>query len=87
LTLGSHADDEFSEVAAFQHADEGVGRILQTIDDVFPIADAAICDAGADLAQEVRTTWRAIFSVMSISPCLRSDARGTAIDIHALVAR
>ena len=37
LTLGSHADDEFSEVAAFQHADEGVGRILQTIDDVFTI--------------------------------------------------
>ena len=52
LTLGIHADEEFSEVASFQHADEGFGRILQTIDDVFPIADAAVRDACTNLAQE-----------------------------------
>jgi len=42
LTLGIHADEEFSEVAAFQHADEGFGRVLQAVHDVFTIADVAV---------------------------------------------
>ena len=40
LTLGSYADDEFSEVAAFQHADEGGWRILKAVGDVLAIANA-----------------------------------------------
>src|SRR5262245_26676777 len=44
----------FAEIAAFQHADEGGGRILKAVGDVLAIADAAIGDSGADSAQERR---------------------------------
>src|SRR5688572_1805166 len=50
--LGAHSDDQLAEVAPFQHADEGFGRLLQTVDDILAVADAAIGDAGTDLAQE-----------------------------------
>src|SRR5882724_6320882 len=47
-----HSDDEFSEVAPFEHADESLRRLLQPIDEVFAIADAAVGDASDDLPQE-----------------------------------
>jgi hypothetical protein len=54
LQLGVHADDQLAEVASFQHADKGFGRLLQTVDDILAVADAAVGDAGSDLAQECR---------------------------------
>jgi hypothetical protein len=50
--LGVYSDDQLAKVASFQHADEGFGRLLQTVDDVLTVADAAIGDAGTNLAQE-----------------------------------
>ena len=52
--LGVHADDQLAEVASFQHTDKGFGRLLQTVDDILAVADAAVGDAGSDLAQECR---------------------------------
>ena len=52
--LGVHADDQLAEIASFQHADKGFGRLLQTVDDILAVADAAVGDAGSDLVQECR---------------------------------
>ena len=52
--LGVHSDDQLAKVASFQHADKGFGRLLQTVDDILAVADAAVGDAGSDLAQECR---------------------------------
>jgi hypothetical protein len=52
LTLGIHADDKFSEVTSFQHADECFRRFLQTVDDVLTIVvviAAALGRAGQSL--------------------------------------
>ena len=48
--LCAHSDDQLAEVASLQHADESFGRVLQIVDEVFAITDAAIGDAGADFA-------------------------------------
>ena len=56
--LGVHSDDQFAEVASFQHADKGFGRLLQTVDDVLAIANAAVRDAGSDLANVATTAVR-----------------------------
>src|SRR5687767_14691391 len=47
--LGVRADDQLAEVASSQHADKGFGRLLQTVDVVLAVADAAVGDAGSDL--------------------------------------
>ena len=44
IGLGIHSDDQLAEVASLQHADKGFGRLL------LAIANAAIGDAGTDLA-------------------------------------
>lgn len=51
--LGVHPDDQLPEVASLEHADEGSRRALETVDDVLTVADAAVADAGTDLAQKV----------------------------------
>jgi hypothetical protein len=48
--LYAHSDDNPAEIMTNQHADECLRRFLQTIDEV--LANAAIGDAGTDLAQE-----------------------------------
>src|SRR5580765_2646937 len=45
-------DDELAEVAPLQHADEGLRRLLQAVDEVLAIPDVAVSDAGADFSQE-----------------------------------
>ena len=50
--LCAHSHDQLAEVATFQHTLSERHRFLQTIDEVLAIADAAIGDAGSDLAQE-----------------------------------
>jgi len=52
------SNDEFAKIASFQHADESLRRILQSINEVLAIPDAAVGDAGADLLQEVREVLR-----------------------------
>src|SRR5262249_59300531 len=47
--LPAHPDNELAEVAPLQHADEGLRRPLQPIDEVLAIADAATRDAGTYL--------------------------------------
>jgi hypothetical protein len=37
---------------SIEHPDEGCGRLLQTVDEVLALTDAAGRDACADLAQE-----------------------------------
>src|SRR5882724_91212 len=50
--LRCHSHNDLAEVASFQHADKGFGRLVQTVEDVLAIANAAVRDAGSDLAQE-----------------------------------
>ena len=38
----SNADNQFAEVLAFQHSDESLGRILQTINNVFTVLYASL---------------------------------------------
>lgn len=38
---------------AVEHSDECFGRLLQTVDNVIPVANAAVGDAGSDLVQEL----------------------------------
>ena len=52
--LRRDAHECLSEIAAFQHADEGSRRILKALGDVLAIADAPIADGSADGAQERR---------------------------------
>src|SRR5262245_64853781 len=47
-----HPDDELAEVPTLEHAEEGLRCLLQSIDEVLAIPDAAVGDAGADLPQE-----------------------------------
>jgi len=83
VLLCSDAYDNLAEVPSLEHPVEGLGRFLQTVDDVFTITDAAVRDASTDLAQEfggrksvnlglpcgraARTICRALAVVMSIS--------------------
>src|SRR5712691_10120405 len=53
MTLGVHPDDQLPEVLPLEHADEGSRRALETIDNILTVADAAVGDAGTDLAEEV----------------------------------
>jgi len=48
----AHSDDQLVEIAPFQHAAEGFGRVLQTVNEVLAVADVATSDAGTDFAQE-----------------------------------
>src|SRR5689334_16600643 len=43
--LSTHSHDRLAEVLSVEHADEGFGRLLQTIDDVFAISNPAFPDA------------------------------------------
>jgi hypothetical protein len=40
------------EVPSLQHADESFGRVLQTVDEVLAVADAALGDGGTNVSQE-----------------------------------
>ena len=51
-SLGPDSDDDLAEIVALEHADKGFRRLLQTVDDVFAIADPAFRDAGPDFARE-----------------------------------
>src|ERR1700730_10340943 len=51
-SLGFHSNDDLAEVLSVEHSDERFGRFLETVNDVFAITDAAICDTCSDLAQE-----------------------------------
>src|SRR5207249_723896 len=51
-SLCAHSYNQLAEVASLQHANEGFWRVFQTVDEVLAITDAAVGDAGADLAQE-----------------------------------
>src|SRR6266436_6166551 len=61
--LGIHSDDQLAEIASFQHADKGFGGLLQTVDDIFAVADAAVDDACTDLVEEFRVVLFAKFGV------------------------
>jgi hypothetical protein len=50
--LSSHSDHNLAEIMSIEHPDKGCGRLLETIDDVLAIANAAVRDAGADLARQ-----------------------------------
>jgi len=56
--LGVHADDQLAEVASFQHADKGFGRLLQAVDDILAITDTAVGDAGTGFAYDFRSSIR-----------------------------
>ena len=47
------AHDQFAEVPAFQQSDEGFGRVLQSINNVFAVLDAAFVKPGAHLLVEL----------------------------------
>src|SRR5260370_6707959 len=52
LSDSSDPYDELAEIAPVQHSNEGFGRVLQAIYDVFAIANAAVGNAGADFPQK-----------------------------------
>jgi hypothetical protein len=47
-------DDQFAENTPFQHADEGLGRIIESINYILAVAHPSFGDPGADLAQKSR---------------------------------
>jgi len=73
--LLGNSNDQFAEVAPFQHAGEGFGRVLQTVNEVLAVADVAIGDAGTDFAQECGIVLGGKFAVDETAHCqaLRQD--------------
>src|SRR5215831_2242357 len=73
--LCAHSDDQLPEVASLKHADEGFGRVLETVDEILAIADAAIRDTGIDFAQECGIVFGGEFVVNEAAQCqaLRQD--------------
>ena len=51
---GVDADEHLAEVLAAQEPDQGARGVLQAVDDVLAVLDAAVADQRADLGQEIR---------------------------------
>ena len=43
--LRCHAHNDLADIMTIAHPDEGFGRLLQTVDDILALADAAVGDA------------------------------------------
>jgi hypothetical protein len=83
ILLSAHSHDGLAEVSSLEHADEGFGRLLQTVDDIFAISNSAFSDAGADFAQEfVIVMWCKSFPRSNVASVTRFfdslDAAGCA---------
>src|SRR5688500_15778682 len=78
--LGVHSDDQLAEIASFQHPDECFGRLLQTLDDILAVADAAVGSRCSSLCVRKHRRllvrfgrWSAVGRSSTISAAMLSD--------------
>jgi hypothetical protein len=67
--LGVHSTDQRAEVAFFQHAKKGFGRLLQTVDDLLAVAETAVVDADTGLVKGGRGVLCSTFVVNEAAQC------------------